>query len=133
MKQIYSKVYPDSLLYSIIKLNNISQYRTDISPENEFLQVSARKLQKNTVIKEHKHLNIDRKSTITQEAWLLISGQIKGIFYDLDDTIVGTEILEAGDCAVLYRGGHRLEVLEEDSIFYEFKTGPYLGNDKKQI
>jgi hypothetical protein len=117
-----------------MKLNNISQYRTDISPKDEFLQVSARKLQINTIVKEHKHLNVDRKcSTITQESWLIIKGQIKGTFYDLDDTIIGTEILEDGDCAVLFRGGHRLEVLKEDSIFYEFKTGPYLGNDKKQI
>jgi len=39
-------------------------------------------------------------------------------------------ILEDGDCLVLFRGGHSLEVLDKNTIMYEFKTGPYFGFEK---
>jgi hypothetical protein len=28
-----------------------------------------------------------------------------------------------------FRGGHNYYILEEDTIVYEYKTGPYLGQD----
>ena len=46
MKQIYSKVNTDKIIASIIKLENITDYRTDLSPENEYIQVSARSIKK---------------------------------------------------------------------------------------
>ena len=34
-----------------------------------------------------------------------------------------------------FQGGHTYEILEEDTIVYEYKTGPYKGqaNDKEFI
>jgi hypothetical protein len=53
--------------------------------------------------------------------------------YDIDGTLLETEIINKGDCSMTFEGGHTYEILEEDTIVYEYKTGPYLGieNDKK--
>ncbi|MAF37247.1 hypothetical protein CL622_09105 [archaeon] len=133
--KIYSKIEPDKLILSLLRRKDISEYRTDIGPDEEYLQVSGRFLKKNTKVKAHKHIPTDRKTDITQEAWLVLEGAIKSVFYDLDDSILYETNISAGDCVVLFRGGHSLEVLEEDTVFYEFKTGPYYGvdADKKAI
>ena len=135
MKQIYSKTDPTKLILSELKYSDIKDYRTDLSPDEEFLQVSGRKLKLDTIVPAHKHLQINRITKITQEAWVVLKGKVQGIFYDWHDSILHESILTDGDCIVLYRGGHSLEVLEEDTVFYEFKTGPYFGveADKEKL
>ena len=135
MKQIYSKVEPNKLILSLLRYEDISEYRTDICPNEERLQISGRKLKKGLKVKAHKHTPIERKTDITQEAWIVFEGCIKGTFYDLDDSVLYETNIGKGDVIVLFRGGHSLEVLDEDTIFYEFKTGPYLGieADKEAI
>ena len=130
MKRIYSKIEPTKLILSELKRKEISDYRSDLSPSEEYLQISGRKLKKGIKVSAHKHLPIHRTSDITQEAWIILEGSIKGTFYDLDDSIIYESILTNGDCIVLYRGGHSLEVLDKDTLLYEFKTGPYLGVEK---
>ena len=129
MKKVYSKVDKDKLVLALMRYDEISEYRTDLSPDEEYLQISGRKLEKGLKVKAHKHTPIERKTDITQEAWVVFEGCIKGIFYDLDDSVLYETKIGKGDVIVLFRGGHSLEVLDEDTIFYEFKTGPYLGTD----
>ena len=52
-----------------------------------------------------------------------------------DNTVVATPILTQGDISITLKGGHTFEILEDDTIVYEFKTGPYEGVelDKKFI
>ena len=129
--RIYSKVEKDTLLHIINKKENINSERCDLTPENEFLQVSSMKLNKKK-FRAHKHIENIRVSNITQEAWVVIKGTIKVILYDLDDTIIHEDILNEGDCSMTFRGGHNYECLEDESLAYEFKLGPYKGvhNDK---
>ena len=127
MKKVYSKVDNDKLVLALMRYDEISEYRTDLSPDEEYLQISGRKLEKGLKVKAHKHTPIERKTDITQEAWVVFEGCIKGTFYDLDDSVLYETEIGKGDVIVLFRGGHSLEVLDEDTIFYEFKTGPYFG------
>ena len=48
---------------------------------------------------------------------------------------VADEKFDKNDLSMTFRGGHNYEILENDTIVYEFKTGPYLGIefDKKFI
>ena len=32
-----------------------------------------------------------------------------------------------------FEGGHNYEILEENTLVYEFKTGPYEGIDKDKV
>ena len=135
MERIYSKVNKDKLVLALMRFDEISEYRTDLSPDEEYLQISGRKLEKGLKVKAHKHIPIARETDITQEAWVVFEGCIKGTFYDLDDSVLYETEIGKGDVIVLFRGGHSLEVLDEDTIFYEFKTGPYFGveADKESI
>jgi cupin fold WbuC family metalloprotein len=132
MKNIYSKSNKEYLLASIINKSTITDYRQDLSPEDEFIQVSARKFDKLITVAPHKHLKIDRRSDITQETWIIIEGKVKAEIFDINDKLQNKEILSSGDCIVLFRGGHSLKVLEKNTIMYEIKNGPYFGkiNDK---
>ena len=135
MKKIYSKVDPTKLISSFVSLEDIGSYRTDISPDSEFLQVSARNLNDKVFVKAHKHKPVIRETTITQEAWIIIKGKIKAMIYDIDKNFLEEVIITEGGCIVLYNGGHSLTSLENNTIFYEIKTGPYYGyeNDKEDI
>ena len=141
MKKIFSKIESNILLHIICKkndlyiLNKAEDGRTDIAPENEFLQVAAMKMSEGQTFRPHKHIRIDRKTTITQESWVIINGSVKAILYDLDDTIIAEEILNIGDISITFRGGHNYKILENDTLVYEYKTGPYKGqqNDKVLI
>ena len=73
-------------------------------------------------------------SCIAQESWVVISGKVKVTYYDLDLSIVDEDILSPGDVSITLEGGHNYLFLE-DSVVYEYKTGPYTGieNDKVQF
>ena len=129
MNKIYSKIDSSKLILSFMKAEEITHKRIDMCPEEEYLQISGRKFKKGIKVDAHKHLQVLRNSNITQEAWVVLEGSIKSKFYDLDNSLLFELILNKGDVAILFRGGHSLEVLEENTIFYEFKNGPYLGQE----
>tara|TARA_R110000822_G_scaffold45810_4_gene122315 strand:+ start:140 stop:562 length:423 start_codon:yes stop_codon:yes gene_type:complete len=129
VKQIYSKVDKNCLLLTLNRRENISSSRVDLSPEDEYLQCAAKSLAKGTRFKPHKHNELVRTTDRTQEAWVFLSGRVRAKFYDLDDSLIIDTELVAGDCAVVFRAGHGFEVLEDDTIIYEFKTGPYFGQE----
>ena len=85
-------------------------------------------------MKPHKHLATKKTTTGTQEAWIVIEGEILAKVYDIDDKHLEDIYLTSGDMTVFYRGGHEL-LARKETIFYELKTGPYYGyeNDKKPI
>ena len=125
----YSNIDLKVLLLSISRRSNISSNRTDLCPETEFLQCSSKILDKGVSFKPHKHNILHRETTKTQEAWVFLSGSVLAKFYDVDDSLYLETKLSAGDCAVVFNAGHSFEVLEDNTIIYEFKTGPYYGVD----
>jgi cupin fold WbuC family metalloprotein len=135
MQKIYSKINPDILLHIVHRLDEI-EGRTNVVPENQFLQLATLKMEKGKTFRPHKHIWKDGEDkVIAQESWVVIKGKVKVIMYDLDDTIIETPILHPGDCSMTFQGGHNYEVLKEDTIVYEYKTGPYKGVnvDKENI
>lgn len=131
MERIYSKIQPDILLHIVYRGDEING-RTNISPDKEFLQVASMKMNKGQTFKPHKHINFKKTTDIAQESWIVIRGSVKCILYDLDDTIISEQILFPGDLSLTFRGGHNYYIMEDDTIVYEYKTGPYFGieNDK---
>lgn len=134
MEKIYSKLDPKILLHLINRFSDI-EGRTDVAPVEEFLQLATLKMRKDQTFKPHKHINVTKETNIAQESWVVIRGSVRCIFYDLDDTVIADPILYPGDCSMTFRGGHNYLILEDDTIVYEYKTGPYLGQefDKKFI
>lgn len=130
MIKIYSKIKTDKLLFVLQRKDDINHSRTDLSPDEEFLQFSTKKLNEGDFFKPHKHLYCEKKVTITQEAWIILDGSVEAVFYDLDDKQISKEILNSGDCIVIFAGGHSLRSLAKDTILYEIKNGPYFGIEK---
>ena len=129
--KIYSKKQPDLLLHIVNRYDDIKG-RTEIIPENNFLQCASLVLQKNKQFPAHYHIKKDRhyKEQIAQESWIVIKGKVKCILYDIDNTtILATPVLEAGDASYTLYGAHTYEILEDDTVVYEYKTGPYEGQE----
>jgi len=130
MFKLYSNIERDLLLFSLIRKKDITRKRQDLSPEKQFLQVSAKKITSNDIFKAHKHLECKKNANTTQESWVILDGKILAMVYDIDGQFIHKEILESGDCIVLFAGGHSLRCLTDDAILYEFKNGPYYGVEK---
>jgi hypothetical protein len=132
MEKIYSKIEPNTLLHLINRLDDING-RTDIAPVSEYLQLATLKMEKGRTFKAHKHIVFEKITNMAQESWIVVKGSVKCIFYDLDDTIIAEPILYPGDCSMTFRGGHNYLILEDDTIVYEYKTGPYLGQEFDKV
>ena len=128
MEKIYSKVDPSRLLHIINRMSENSG-RVDIVPADNFIQCSLLCMEKDKTFPPHKHILKDRhyKEQIAQESWVVVRGSVRCILYDLDDEIIATPILKAGDASFTLYGGHTYEILEDNTIVYEYKTGPYEG------
>jgi hypothetical protein len=134
MKKIYSLIDNTKLLHIIVRKEEILPGREDIVSEENFIQCSRLNLIKGTTFKPHKHIWKNRTSSIiAQESWVVIQGSVKCIFYDLDDSILSTEVLNVGDASFTLEGGHNYEILEDNTFVYEYKTGPYEGQEFDKI
>jgi hypothetical protein len=123
----YSKVKKDKLLHIVNRKKEIVEKRNDISPDEEYLQVSCFSLPEGKTFQAHKHVPVERTTHITQESWIVIQGKIKAFLYDTDDSLLKEIILEPGDCSITFHGGHNYLSLEDNTLVYEYKTGPYFG------
>ena len=128
MEFIYSKVEEGKLLHRINRLDEISG-RQEVVPETNFIQCATLKMEKGKTFRPHKHIEKTRTydKQIAQESWVVIKGSVKCKFYDIDDQLIAEPILYPGDASFTLYGGHTYEILEEDTIVYEYKTGPYEG------
>tara|TARA_R110000803_G_scaffold56969_1_gene114717 strand:- start:7656 stop:8066 length:411 start_codon:yes stop_codon:yes gene_type:complete len=130
MEKIYSKVEPDKLLHMIYRLSEFDG-RQEIVPADNFIQCASLKMSEGKTFPPHKHIFKDRyyPKQIAQESWVVIRGSVECQFYDIDDTLIAKPILEAGDASFTLGGGHTYLILEDDTIVYEYKTGPYEGQE----
>ena len=128
MKKIYSKVEPNKLLHIIVRKDDLVKGRTEVVSEEHFIQCALLNMEKDKTFKPHKHIWKNRtRDVIAQESWVVIQGKVKCTFFDIDDNIIEEPILEPGDASFTLEGGHTYTILEDDTLVYEYKTGPYLG------
>lgn len=133
MKKIYSLINPTILLHIVVD-GNFLKSREEIIPESNFLQLSKLSLVNGIEFKPHRH--IEKEVTFSkfhaQEAWVVLSGRVEVIYFDLDDTEISRYILTSGETSITLLGGHNYRVLD-DSRVLEFKSGPYLGVQRDKV
>jgi len=127
---IYSNKKKNKILGAVHRYKKISNKRKNISPINEYLQVSSQKLKKGDYINSHIHLKNKRTTLRTQEVWLVLKGKLSVKIFDIDKKNIKNLILNKGDIYVLFCGGHSFKVLSNHAEFYEIKNGPYKKNIK---
>ena len=99
--KIYSKIKPGLLLHIINRLDEITE-RTDLIPEQNFIQCATLCMNEGKTFIPHYHIKKKRtyNEQIAQESWVIISGKVKCYFYDIDNkTILETPILSPGDAS----------------------------------
>lgn len=132
MKRIYHK---DKLLHLVCTPEDFSKERTDIVDANQFIQCSFLRMENGKTFRPHKHIwkKPSFTETIAQESWVVIRGSVKAHFFDTEMQLLETHILQAGDASFTLEGGHTYEILEDDTLVYEYKTGPYEGQEKDKV
>ena len=117
MKKITSKVEPGKLLHIINRFDEI-EGRTDVAPADQFIQLATLRMEKGKTFRPHKHIwkPAAKLEVIAQESWVVIQGSVKIFMYDLNDKLIGTEIINQGDCSMTFEGGHTYEILEENTV-----------------
>ena len=136
MRKIFSRKDPSKLLHIINRFDEINS-RTNVAPDHQFLQLATMRLDKGKTFSPHKHIwkNLEDNQAIAQESWVIIQGSVCVHLYDIDDVHIADEIIKQGDCSMTFEGGHTYSILEDDTVVYEYKTGPYFGQtlDKEFI
>jgi len=122
-------------LHTVYKSSEFTSERTELVEEENFIQCAYLKMSKGKTFRPHQHIwkepSFDK--IIAQESWVVIRGSVKVFFYDTDMTLLETHILNAGDSSFTLAGGHTYEILEDDTLVYEYKTGPYEGQEKDKV
>ena len=128
MEKIFSRIDSSKLLHIINRLEDINE-RTNVVPEEQFIQLATMRLEAGKTFAPHKHIwkKSDNKEIIAQESWVVIKGSVCVHLYDIDDQHIVDKIIKQGDCSITIEGGHTYSILEDDTVVYEYKTGPYLG------
>ena len=130
MEKFFSKLNSKELAHMIVRLSDFDG-RTNVVSEKEFLQVSTLQLSAGESFVPHIHLwkEIGGSTNVAQESWVVIKGRIECSFYDVDGSLLAVDFLDEGDCSISLHGGHSYRAMS-DAIVYEFKNGPYLGQEK---
>ena len=127
IENVYSNVEKGLLLHQLYTPTEKPK-RVNISPESESLQVAHICLKNNQTFKAHKHIFKDVPPTsIAQESWYVVRGAVKAKLYDEDFTHLTDILLEEGDLSITLYGGHTYEIMQDDTLVLEFKSGPYYG------
>tara|TARA_R110002124_G_scaffold94336_2_gene238244 strand:+ start:596 stop:973 length:378 start_codon:yes stop_codon:yes gene_type:complete len=122
------------MVYFKNDLDETRDFRFDVAPEDQFIQVSALRLEAGKTFRPHKHIwkEAPEPEVIAQESWCVLEGRVQAHFYDLDDSLLVEYVLEVGDISLTFEGGHSYTILE-DARVYEYKTGPYQGVEKDKV
>jgi hypothetical protein len=126
------------LLHLVIKSKDFEMQdveRMNLGTTNDFLQVALLNIEKPKMFQSHRHIyrEVKFEEIKAQEAWYIVSGKVLVKYYDLNNELIQSEVLSAGDLSITYSGGHGYEILEIGTKVIEFKTGPYEGPELDKV
>jgi len=122
----------DNIPYAIhVKAKDLNKDETKWLVEKDFgIQVAGFSYNKDKIFEPHKHLFRPRTFEYTQEAIIVIKGALLANIYDEHDQLITIFHLEAGDIGIFLYGGHGFKVVEDETIFYEIKNGPFTSKEE---
>jgi hypothetical protein len=131
VRRYTSSKVPGRLLHAIVDTSRAGQGRVDVSPAEEWLQLSIITLDAGGSIRPHTHdvrpLTEKASAWVTQEAWLVLRGSIRVRLYDEDHGLLEETSLDAGRMLVTFHGGHAFSGAEQGTLLLECKNGPFTG------
>lgn len=133
MKHYYNQ-YGDlvHLIYNVFQVERLPQYenaREDLCDPKSALQISVINVWGDEkIVKPHSHMNVERHTNESVEAWIVVRGSATVKLFDEQTTFMATCFLYAGDILITFKGGHSLN--SSDLLMIECKNGPFV--DTKQ-
>lgn len=105
--------------------------REELIGAENFLQLSVLSLKLGDAFPAHAHLDreFSTSNLKAQESWVILSGSVQVNYYDIDDTLIKSKVLDSGSVSVTLHGGHSYKSLSKETLVLEFKSGPYEGRD----
>lgn len=128
-------IHEGKLLHKVYTKDDFTEDRTELVESDQFIQCSFLKMNAGKTFRPHKHIwkKPCFKETIAQESWVVIQGSVKVHYYDTEMNLLETHVLKAGDVSFTLEGGHTYEILEDNTLVYEYKTGPYEGQARDKV
>lgn len=124
------------IILTLSDLIELSSNRVNVCPDESFLQLGLIKSGPRSYA-PHFHLDhqTPRQIIRAQESWVVMRGSVEVTLFDKDNSVQATKTLNQGDVTLTLYGGHGYKILEEGTLVYEFKSGPYEGIeiDKQEI
>src|SRR5688572_19233898 len=102
----------DVVLCYIIRSQALPAATTFYAPESSSLQVGHVVHSRDHEIAPHFHIPVQRNLTATAEVLFVHTGSSEIDLYDLDQQLVASRELKAGDIVVLLAGGHGFRMIE---------------------
>lgn len=119
----------DVILARYIHTEDMQKGLSFFSPSEDGIQIGTWRYDNGKDLARHIHLEVPRQVHRTAEALCVIRGSLLAEIYDEDRVYVSNVIAEAGSILVLLKGGHEYHILEDNTLVYEIKNGPYVGAD----
>ena len=82
------------------------------------------------------HRHIERTPPITfrtEEVLLVWKGKVICTIYEIDGTSRLERILKPGEYVIVHNGGVSYEIMEDDTILLEVKTGPFTNSEEDRV
>jgi cupin fold WbuC family metalloprotein len=121
---VYSMSKKNTILGKVISIG-YDTGRYDCTEDDKVLQASFVNFFKGQEIKPHRHPEVSRSSSNTNEIWFITSGKFIVSFFDFDGKQIHSVNVKAGNLVLLFEGGHSLKSLKRKSQIIEVKNGPY--------
>jgi hypothetical protein len=100
------------------------------SNDADFVQVGAWVYDSGKELAAHRHNEVRREVTRTQEVLFIRKGSILARIYSEEGTLVRELTVRVGDVLILLAGGHGYRILEDGTEVLEVKNGPYAGAER---
>jgi hypothetical protein len=120
----------------ISDLSNSEHARINLCPDEAMLQLGLiRSGPRNYAAHFHLDRHFQNLKIRAQESWVVVRGSVEVTLFDESHNVQAIRVLNAGDVTLTLFGGHGYKILSDDTLVYEFKSGPYEGPevDKRQI
>jgi hypothetical protein len=121
----------DEALAYFVRAGWIPEKTEFLTPNNFGQQMGMIVYAAGTAIQPHLHLPIVRTVTGTTECIVVRKGSCLIDIYDRHKKLLSTHSLFVGDIVLLLNGGHGFR-MNEDTILFEVKQGPYVGIADKE-
>lgn len=98
---------------------------TALTEADGALQALAFNYSQGTVVSAHRHTPAERITNQLQECIVVIKGKVRASLYSDAGECVKKLDIGAGELFITFNAGHGFEILEEGTLLYEIKNGPF--------